>query len=167
MFTGIFITLYVQKAVSARSEVEPDVADGVGAIKEKWDANLTKLVNFRLLNFRMEYLMCTFDTKMNMSLGLIDLTQQYDGYDIELLGTPRMSPEEQLFTLNFVQVCISNIWGYTLVVWHDALATNKPLKFIFLVLKITKIDQRFWGTSEILSSGFQCIPYHLLQYRKV
>ena len=55
MFAGIFITLYVQKAVSARSEVEPDVADGVGAIKEeKWDANLTKLVNFRLLNFRME-----------------------------------------------------------------------------------------------------------------
>lgn len=89
------VTVYEQKKGTGNKE----------KAKEDLD-NFDPLITFRLLSLETECVQRTFDTNLFLSIGGVDLKQRYDGADIDAIGTPMTSGQDQyLFTVRFTQVC--------------------------------------------------------------
>ncbi|KAJ1520910.1 hypothetical protein ONE63_003990 [Megalurothrips usitatus] len=88
------VTVYEQK----KGVVSKDKA------KDDLD-NFDPLITFRLLSLETECVQRTFDTNLFLSIGGIDLKQRYGGADIDAIGTPMTSGQDQyLFTVRYTQV---------------------------------------------------------------
>lgn len=68
--------------------------------------NFDPLITFRLLSLETECVQRTFETNLFLSIGGVDLKQRYNGADVDAIGTPMTSGQDQyLFTVRFTQVC--------------------------------------------------------------
>lgn len=87
------VTVYEQKKGFSKDNAKDDLD------------NYDPLITFRLLSLETECVQRTFDTNLFLSIGGIDLQQRYDGADIDAIGTPMTSGQDQyLFTVRFTQV---------------------------------------------------------------